>query len=173
MPQASIVVQFPGGVSTYVMEAAEYSGQSIYFSGVPFYVVDECKIDYAVMYLNAYGGWDVFGFPMGKKVEDFTQFDYNTSYNNQEVWQFGKRRQISEITPKWQLTSGWLTEEQAAKFAKHLVSSAQVYLQDIAAGKWYPVVITDTSVEYKDNRYSNALINYTLNVQASQDRIRR
>lgn len=172
MAAGTITVNFPSGVSTYIMEAAEYDGMTIFFSGTPFYQVDDCKVDYAVVYLNAYGGWDTFGFPVGKKVEDFTQFDYNTSYDNTTIG-FGKRRQISEITPRWELTSGWLTEEQAAKFAKHLISSAQVYLQDIAAGKWYPVVITDKSAEYKTNRYNNALINYTLNVQASQDRIRR
>lgn len=172
MASTNISVFFPSGVSTYIMEAAQYDGMYIYFSGAPLYEVTECKVDYAVLYLNAYGGWDVFGFPVGKKTEDFTQFDYNTTYDNTTV-AFGKRRQISEITPAWELTSGWLTEEQAAKFAKHLISSAQVYLQDIAAGKWYPVVITDKKAEYKTNRYSNALINYTINVQASQDRIRR
>ena len=172
MASTNIVVSFPSGVSTYIMDAAEYEGMYIYFSGTPFYQVDNCKVDYALMYLNALGGWDTYGFPVGKKVENFTQFDYNTAYDNTTI-EFGKRRQISEITPQWELTSGWLTEEQAEKFAKHLISSSQVYLQDIVAGKWYPVVITDTKAEYKTNRYSNALINYTLNIQASQDRIRR
>lgn len=169
---SSINVTFPSGVSTYIADAAVYGGQQIYFSGVSLYQVDDCKIDYAVLYLNAYGGWDVFGFPVGKKTENFEQFDYNTSYNNNTL-QFGKRRQLTEITPQWQLTSGWLSDEQAARFAKHLISSSQIYLQDIVEGKWYPVVITDKQAEYKNMRYSNALINYTLTVQASQDRIRR
>lgn len=165
-------ITFPQGVSTYVEEAADYEGQAIYFSGVCLYQVDDCKIDYAVLYLNAYGGWDVFGFPVGKKTETFNQFDYSTSYDNTTL-DFGKRRQITEITPKWVLTSGWLDDAQAARFAKHLLSSSQIYLQDIAEGKWYPVRITDKQAEYKNMRYSNALINYTLNIEASQDRIRR
>ena len=168
----ALAITFPSGVSTYMVDAAYFDGASVYFSNNLFYRVDDCKIDYALVYLNAYGGWDTFGFPVGKKVEDFTQFDYNTAYDNTTL-DFGKRRQISEITPKWELTSGWLTEEQAAKFAKHLISSAQVYLQDIVEGKWYAVRITDKQAEYKTNRYSKALINYTLNVEASQDRIRR
>ena len=172
MAVGNISVNFPSGVSTYILEATPYDGMYIQFSGIPFYQVDQCKIDYAVVYLNAYGGWDTFGFPIGKKVENFNQFDYNTSYDNTTLG-FGKRRQLSEITPQWELTSGWLTEEQAGKFAKHLISSAQVYLQDIAEDKWYPVVIVDKKAEYKNNRYSNALINYTLTVEASQDRIRR
>ena len=172
MASVTKTVYFTSGVSTYVAEAAEYDGMYIYIGGKAYYQVDDCKVDYSVVYLNAYGGWDTFGFAIGKKVENFTQFDYNTSYNNTTM-EFGKRRQISEITPKWELTSGWLTEEQAEKFAKHLLSSSQVYLQDIVAGKWYPAVIVDTKAEYKTNRYSNALINYTVNIQASQDRVRR
>ena len=68
---SSINVTYPSGVSTYFAVATEYEGQRIYFSGVSLYQVDDCKIDYAVLYLNAYGGWDVFGFPVGKKTENF------------------------------------------------------------------------------------------------------
>lgn len=169
---ATVNISFPSGVSTYVVDAADFEGMELFFSGRSMYKVVECKVDYALVYLNAYGGWDTFGFMQGKRTDNFTQFDYSKAYNNQTL-EFGRKRQITEITPSWELTSGWLKEDEAERFAKHLIPTGQAYLQDIAAGKWYPVIITDTKAEYKNQRYSNALINYTLKVQASQDRPRR
>ena len=170
---ATQLITFTSGVSTYVADGYDYQGKELYFSGISMYMVDiNFCADFAVTYLNAYGGWDVFAFPMGERTDNYTQFDYTKTYDNRG-YGFGRMRQITEIAPTWKLTSGWLKPDEAARFVKHLLPSAQVYLTDIANNVVYPVTITDSKAEHKTQRYSNALINYTLNVKASQDLIRR
>lgn len=127
---------------------------------------------YGITYLNRRGGYDFFLFE-GKcyKSDEYDIYKYNKTYDNTTNG-FGSNRYMNIITPKWTLNSGWLNDEESYKFAKHVVGSNQVWLQDLETGKTCPVVITDTQTEYKTFS-NNKMINYTLTVVKSQEEFRK
>ena len=73
------------------------------------------------------------------------------------------------ITEKYELNTGWLTDEQSKSFAFNVIPSSMCYLHNLAEGKIFPVVITNTEAEYKTRKTSDKRVNYTLNVTASQN----
>lgn len=127
---------------------------------------------YGITYLNKRGGYDFFLFE-GKcsKSEDYEIFKYNRTYDNNHNG-FGSSRYQNITTPRYQLSTGWLTDEESKKFAKHIVGSNQVWLQDFNSGKTIPVVITNTSVDYKTFN-NNKMVCYTLDVANSQEEYRK
>ena len=127
---------------------------------------------YGITYLNRRGGYDFFLFE-GRctKTDDYEVFKYNKTYDN-NYNEFGSNRYMNITTPRWELNTGWLDDDESYRFAKHVVGSNQVYLQDIVAGKTYPVVITDISTEYKTFD-KNKMVSYTLTVVKSQEEFRK
>lgn len=165
---ATLTVNFPSGVSTYVVEAAQYDGRVISLSGKTIYDVNHCG-DVALYYLNAAGGWDAF-LIQGKalRTDKFTQGDYYKSFDNTTI-EFGKKRWLNEIRPSWELHTSYLTDEQAERLVRNLLPSTQVYLHDLVNDIYYPVNITDTQAEYKTYaNQGNKLVAYTIKVEASQ-----
>lgn len=137
----------------------------------PEYVEGYCG-RYGITYLNKWGGYDFFLFE-GKyeKSESYDIYKYNKTYDNTKNG-FGSSRYQSVVTPKYTLSTGWLSDEESYRFAKHVVGSNQVWLQDLEKDKVIPVVITDTSTTYK--RYEGKeLISYTLTVINSQEELRK
>lgn len=134
---------------------------------------DSCG-DYAIYYLNSYGGWDEFLFEgRCKMMDEFTQYEYNKSFNNTTI-QFEKGRYISEIQTGYELTTGWLNDNQSFNFARNLVGSNMAYLHNLRTGKISPIVIDEQDVEYKEYKSNgNHLIEYTIRVKESQNRIRK
>lgn len=127
---------------------------------------------YGITYLNKWGGYDFFLFE-GKyeKSETYDIYKFNRAYDNNYNG-FGSSRYQSVVTPRYTLSTGWLTDEESYKFAKHVVGSNQVWLQDLETGRTIPVVITDTSTTYK--KYDGKeLIYYTLTVINSQEELRK
>lgn len=166
-------VHFTSGVSTYVEDAVMHTKGKVQFSGKTYYTVDVCA-EYGCYYLGMKGGWNAFAFT-GKctKKDSYTQYEYYRDYNNTTI-EFGRNRYVTEITPSWELHTGWLTDDQAENMVKNLFSSTQVYLHDLAENKIIPVVITDTTATYKTYANNNRkLIQYAVNFKASQDVVRR
>lgn len=134
------------------------------------YNVSSCG-QYALIYLNARGGWDSFLFE-GKcrKSDSYTISKYSSNYDNNTTG-FGSTRYMNIIKTSWELNSGWLTETQSNIFVRNLCSSNSVYLQDLITGDIIPVVITDTTQEYKkyDSETGISPINYTVKVETSQE----
>lgn len=122
-------------------------------------------------YVNARGGWDAFAFPKMEKSDAIAQHSYSKSFNN-TTYQFETNRYISEITTSYKLLTGILTDEQSKLFAKHLVGSNKCYLHNFEEGWIKPVVITDTSVTYKDSSTTNDVITYQVTVKESQTKQR-
>ena len=127
---------------------------------------------YGITYLNKRGGYDFFLFE-GKcsKSEDYEIYKYNKTYDNNYNG-FGSTRYQNVTTTKYTLNTGWLSEEESYRFAKHVVGSNQVWLQDLETGKTRPVVITNTSTDYKEHN-GKTPINYTLTVINSQEEVRK
>ena len=168
-------ISFPSGVTTFVVNASEFNGQDVVVSGKTYYSVKNCG-RYAIYYTNAFGAWDAYLFESKKCIRKDTlgSFEYHTDYLNTDPYGRGRRKYVTEVVPAWTLYTTPMTDEEAERFAKHVVPSQNVYLHDLDEDVLYPVVITDNTVDWK-TRANNGrkLITYTLNVKASQDIVRR
>lgn len=130
--------------------------------------------DYAIYYLDSYGCWKSFLFEGNCKMADnFTQYEYNKSFKNTTV-QFEKGRYISEIETSYELSTGWLTDEQSYNFSRNLVGTNMAYLHNLKTNRISPIIIDEQSIDYKEYRTNgNHLVEYTINVKESQNRIRK
>jgi len=138
-----------------------------------FRVVTECA-KYALYYVNAYGGWDCFLIE-GNTLEADTlkRFTREMVYDNRDIQNRGVQNYVNEITKGFTFYSGWLLDDQGERM-HHLINSTDVYLYDIARGQMIPVTIPTTSCEYRTYKnQGNKLVNYTIQVQIAQNRIRR
>lgn len=126
--------------------------------------------DYALYYLNRFGGWDSLLFT-GKctRKDTISGQTLTQEYDNNNGLSFGLTNYFSKITPKWELNTGWMSDEQSKVFAFNVVPSPMVYLHNLVENTIIPVVITNTDVEYKQKTRQNRRINYQLNVTSSQD----
>ena len=167
-----ICFEVNSGVTTYVKSLADKADTIITFNGGVKYDVRYCG-DYAIYYLNSYGGWDSFLIEgKVKKFDDFTQYEYNKSFDNNTL-QFEKTRYMNEIKTRYEMNTGWLTDEQAENLAKNLLGSTKLYVHNLVDDRIFPAIITDSSVEYKTFRNNGRLVSYTINVQESQGKIRK
>ena len=162
------------GSGTAVFDLSQWSNVvSVELNGVTTYEVVGCCYRYALLYRNAYGGWDTF-LVEGNDLEADALTHYNTgqSYNNASGRERGTRNYVNDIRKGWTFHTGLLTDEQAGRM-HHLLNSVDVYLQDLAAGTIAPVVLTGTETQYK--RYANGrrMAEYTITAELAQERVRR
>lgn len=162
------------GVSTYVQNASEFDGRSIRISGQTIYKVFYCG-DGALYYRNSRGGYDAFLIEgQCVRTDKFTQSDIYKAYNNTVVNDFGRNRFLTEITPTWKLTTGWLTDEESERLVENLLPSTQVWFHNLLDNTIHPVVITDTQVKHKTySNEGNQLVAYDINIEYSQPMERR
>lgn len=160
------------GLASGYPGATQITVGSLKTTGVATYrVVDDCR-RYALYYLNAYGGWDsllVQGAP--KEANDYTRTSYKKDYTlSQDTGAYiprGTVNFLNSYTKSFECTTGWLTDEQAARMS-HLFGSVDVYLCDLYEDRFMPVVLTDNTFEYKTFRNQGAhLVNYTIKMQAA------
>lgn len=144
---------------------------SYWIDGTTFPIVDKCKLEYVLYYVNPWGGMDWFPIE-GKTVmkDNVTQYVYTQNYNNTTL-EFGKRRYLSEINRIYELHTGYLSEDESSRMW-YLLQSNTVYLHKLNEDKIIPVVITDTSIEHKRRGLISSRINYTITVEESQTRQR-
>lgn len=129
---------------------------------------------YALYYLNAYGGWD-FLLVEGnhKEADNLTRRTMQQEFDNNDVFARGKRNYLNEIVKTYTLQTGWLLDHESARM-HHLLNSTEVFLMDIPSGRLMPVVLTNTTTDYKRFRTNgNRMVNYEITAELSQDRIRR
>lgn len=131
------------------------------------YMVDDCKSNYAYYYKNALGGYDVLCVS-GKMV----QVD-NLERKTIEVYKDGKQNFENVITRTYSTFTGYLTEEQSL-LMHHLLNSTEVYLYDIQEATYVPVVLTNTSTEYKTKQNQNKkMISYNITCEEATKKYRR
>ena len=132
-------------------------------------ISDEC-VQYVLYYVNPWGGYDWFPI-RGKVVErdSMTAYTYTQNFNNQ-TWDFGKRRYLTEITKHFTLHTQWMSEDESSRMW-YLLQSNTVYLHNLVEDKIYPVVITNTEQEHK-KRLLGTRISYQIEVDLSQNRER-
>ena len=132
----------------------------------------EVCADYVLHFVGARGGWMSFAFE-GRcvKTDGVKQYLYDKAFNN-TTKDFEKVDYLNEITTTYKLNTGTLTEEEASRFAKNVGSTTKAYLQIISEGKIIPVLVTDTSVQYKQDGMSD-VITYEVNIKESQSKIKK
>lgn len=138
---------------------------------ITYNVADGCH-DYALYYTNAYGGWDFLLMEgASSEADGLTRHTIDTDYDNRDIRNRGRRNYVNEITKRWTLHTGWLSDEESSRM-HHLLNSTNVYLYDIAAGDMIPVVLTGTETPYKTYK-TDGMVQYTVEAQLAQERTRR
>jgi hypothetical protein len=146
--------------------------------GAHTWKVVDCGGDYVLHYINAYGGWDSFLVAGNVKrtdtvkhyntVQPYDRYQYMAGYPVR-----GRRNYVNEITPAYTLHTGILTEAESLRM-HHLLESPCVYLEDLAAQKVVPVVLTGSACEFKTYRNNGCRpMEYTIEAELAQERIRR
>lgn len=138
-----------------------------------FKVVTGCA-KYALYYVNAHGGWDCFLIEGNTlEADSLKRYTREVIYNNRDIQNRGIHNFANEITKGFTFHTGWLTGDQGERM-HHLINSTDVYLYDIANEQMIPVIIPSTSCEYKTYKnQGNRLVDYTIQVQVAQNRVRR
>jgi len=138
------------------------------------FILEDTCAKYALYYVNAHGGWDSFLIE-GNTLEADTLKRYTREvvYDNRDIQNRGIHNYVNEITKGFTFHTGWLTGDQGERM-HHLINSPNVYMYDIAMQQMIPVTIPTTSCEYKTfKNQGNQLVNYTIQVEIAQNRIRR
>lgn len=129
------------------------------------YIYKETDKNYALYYINAYGGWDSLAIRGNVTQTDKIQ---SQTYKNKTN---GKVKYLNTITPSWQLYTDSMNDGSKMH---HLLESTEVYLHNLETDEITPVVITDSECVYKS--YANqgsTRFHYTINVEASNYKIRK
>lgn len=138
------------------------------------FILEDTCAKYALYYVNAHGGWDSFLIE-GNTLEADTLQRYmrEVVYDNRDIKNRGIQNYVNEITKGFTFHTGWLTGDQGERM-HHLINSTNVYMYDIARQQMIPVTIPTTTCEYKTYKnQGNNLVNYTIQVEVAQNRIRR
>ena len=95
-----------------------------------YQVVTSCA-EYALYYVNAYGGWDCLLIEGGDMQSDsLKRYTREGVYDNNNIQNRGIHNYVNEITKGFTLYTGWLGDAQS-QMMHNLVNSTDVYLYDI------------------------------------------
>lgn len=128
----------------------------------------------ALYYQGAAGGWNSFLIEGNvKRTDKLTNHSISRRVKNTSI-DFENMIYSMDVEPSYELSTGWLTDAQAANLAENLLQSPRIYAHNLETDEIFPVVITDTNVQYKTYRTnSRKPVNYVIKVKASQSKIRR
>lgn len=188
-PQISAKYHFPDGtnstvnldntgvitndINTINIQASTYKAALISSDSVDIIVGDEiintyrtnsCN-RYTLYYYNKRGGVDIVPLNGGlTKSEDFDRIVFNVEYENSSNSNIAKKVINNNITTKYTATTRFMTDEQAARFAKHFLSSPAVLMHDNVDDETYSVILDEKSAEYKTFKSNgNHFVQYTFN----------
>lgn len=93
--------------------------------------------DYAIYYLNEYGGWDSLLVKANKSEDkmNYDYLDYDTS-----------KRYLTEYTNKYNVVTGYTINKENIH---HLLNSTNVYLHNLNTGLIEPVLIDNNNYDFK------------------------
>jgi len=145
----------------------------VVINGTTYEAVTTCG-QYALYYVNAYGGWDAFLIEGNTlEADNLNRFTREVEYDNRDIQNRGKHNYVNELTRTYTFHTGWLTDDQASRM-HHLLNSPDVYMYDIAKGQMIPVVLTNNTTEYKTYKnQGNRMVNYTIQAEVAQSMVRR
>lgn len=138
------------------------------------FILEDTCAKYALYYVNAHGGWDSFLIEGNTlEADSLKRYTREVVYDNRNISNRGIHNYVNEITKGFTFHTGWLTGDQGERM-HHLINSTDVYMYDIARQQMIPVTIPTTTCEYKTfKNQGHQLVNYTIQVEVAQNRIRR
>ena len=146
---------------------------SITINGKELKVATDCR-DWALYYVNAYGGWDsllIEGLVTEK--DNLTRHTREMEYDNTDPRNRASQNYINEIEKVYTINTSWLSDDESARM-HHLLNSTDVYLGNINTGEMLPVNLVNTTTEYKTYKGNGGrLVNYTFDAVLAHNRIRR
>ena len=166
-----------GASGTAVLDLTDYTGHgglaTVQMGHTTYTVVDRCRT-FALYYVNALGGWDQLVLDGNTTArDDLVRYTMAMDYDNSQLAARGRKDYAIEVTPAWELRTGLLADEQSLRM-DNLINSTEVYLCDLATGRFYPILLTDTAAERKTYKGQGArMFNYTVNAKLAQERFRR
>lgn len=160
-------------INTINIQASTYKAALISSDSVDIIVGDEiintyhttsCN-RYTLYYYNKRGGVDIVPLNGGlTKSEDFDRTIFNVEYENSSKSEIAKKVINNNITTKYSATTRFMTDEQAARFAKHFLSSPAVMMHDNVDNETYSVILDEKSADYKTFKSNgNHFVQYTFN----------
>lgn len=134
---------------------------------------------HTLVFLNAFGGYDSFTFVHGKLMmsnekKKFEQMRWGLSGNNMvekngSVYNESMKTYAVKYKEKMMLTSDVLSTGEY-NWLSELVNSPQVYYYSTENAEFYPVQITDTDYEFKDDRINKTdVLTVTIDFSVSQN----
>ncbi len=177
-------VDSSGGVTGYTMSygGLSYNAGTVYDTTVvngivpisetrTFLLDNTCSIyrNVRLMWMNSYGAFDYFNF----RLDDHKSFKVSRNEYKQILplnYNIGQRqRTLLSLKSVEQhiVNTDWITEDQYA-FVNNILLSLEVYIIDEITGDTYPVIITDSDVDYK-TAYRDQIFNMTLTYETSYD----
>lgn len=137
------------------------------------YDMDNCGEGF-LLYKNRFGGWDSFLIEGNiYKYDEYTRLSgVYPKYPNGYGYSREKMTDRNTIRTRYEINTGWLTDEQAERLVFHLMSSTTVALRSFSDRTMssFPynmvsVSIVDSSAEYKKFRNGKRMINYTITLE--------
>lgn len=169
----TVPVGITGG-GTFTLDLATVPGLAdVSVGGRTWRVEGACR-EWALHYVNWFGGWDSLLIRGGgKRVDAITRHDHRKTYDNSLPVHRGRVNYLNDITTRWELRTGWLSDDESARVME-VTGSTLAYLEELATGEMLPVVLTDTDQEVKT--YMNQgrrMVGYTLAAELAADRFRK
>ena len=150
-----------------LLDASEFSnGSKVRVLGEVYELVDDC-IEYQLIYSNKSGGFDVINLNGRTQIEDKFEALYHSKSVLNTTAQHEKSKWLNGVKRVFTGNIFWLNKRQAER-VEHLFSSTMVWLYDIKMDKMIPVVIDDSSVDYKKN---NKLMAFQIKLSESHSKI--
>ena len=162
------------GSGTAVFDLSAWDNvASVTINGKTWEVVTDCR-EWVVYYVNAYGGWDSLLIE-GNTIEtdSLKRHTREMEYDNRSIQNRGTQNYVNEITKSYTLHTSWMSDAESLRM-HHLLNSPEVYLFNINTGDMIPVVLNNTTTEFKTYKNNGGrLVNYTIDATLAQERIRR
>ena len=162
------------GSGTAVFDLSAWDNvASVTINGKTWEVVTDCR-EWVVYYVNAYGGWDSLLIE-GNTIEtdSLKRHTREMEYDNRDIKNRGTQNYVNEITKSYTLHTSWMSDAESLRM-HHLLNSPEVYLFNINTGDMIPVVLNNTTTEFKTYKNNGGrMVNYTIDATLAQDRIRR
>lgn len=128
--------------------------------------------DYAVYYVNAYGGWDALPV-YGYQQLSYTRHDYSVDYDNNQQSAIGRVDYLNEEKIKFTLFTGMLKELGSSRI-HNLIGTNCAVIHELSTGRILPITVTSDTVKTKTYRSEGRTpISYEFEVEVAQDRQRR
>lgn len=122
---------------------------------------------YALCYANAFGGWDWLCLKgTVKRTDTITRREFTTLAGE-------RRNYLNEMRPSWECHTGLLCDADLAQMWQ-VLESRRVYLYDVMAGTYTPVLITNSECEYRTNKTNPGNgTDYVLTLEQATQEVRR